>query len=150
MRKFLFFIVSLVFCACLGSCVMTASAQSGEEFVVESDVSMVVRVGTPYYNVDGMLVYYIYRGMYYYPFYSNGRYCFHRYVRPVPRHLRHRYVPVGVGNRHRNGHGGSFRPNGHRNGGSIGNRPPVGGHGVPNVGGSHRGAPRGGGFGGRR
>lgn len=142
MRRLIISIFVLAACISISSCVMTASAQTDGEYVVESDVSIVLNAGTPYYNVDGLLVYYIYRGMYYYPFYSNGRYYLHRYARPVPRHLRHHYAPVGKGHRPRVV--GGARPTHRGHGGSVGRTPSGRGH---NVAGSRAGR---GGFGGRR
>ena len=88
MKKIFLFIVGLVMSFSLTSCVTAAYAQLDDE----ADISVIVSNGTPYYNTDGLLMYYIYRDLYYYPYYYNNGWHFRHYARPLPpRH--HRPVP---------------------------------------------------------
>lgn len=86
MKKFISLILALMMCISLTSCVTTAYAQTDDEV---SDVNVVITYGTPYYNSNGLLLYYIYRDLYYYPYYHNNRWYFRHYARPLPpRHYR--------------------------------------------------------------
>jgi hypothetical protein len=86
MKKFISLILALMMCISLTSCVTTAYAQTDDEV---SDVNVVITYGTPYYNSNGLLLYYIYRDLYYYPYYYNNRWHFRHYTRPLPpRHYR--------------------------------------------------------------
>lgn len=55
----------------------------GTEYRTRSyvDFDVVVRYGTPYY-LDGALQYYIYNGLYYYPFYHNNYWYVRVYQKP--------------------------------------------------------------------
>lgn len=77
----------------LTSCITEAYAQV-DDIYDNVDIGLVVRYGTPYYNTDGLLMYYIYRNLYYYPYYHHNRYYLHRYRRPLPYYLKDRYRPV--------------------------------------------------------
>ena len=78
----------------LTSCVTAVHAQDDTYFDGEADVSVIVTYGTPYI-VNGMIEYYIYRGWYYYPYWINDSYYFHRYRRPLPpEHFHSWYRPI--------------------------------------------------------
>ena len=80
MKKIISFILGLVMCISLTSCVSTAYAQADDDV----DVNVVVTYGTPYYNESGLLLYYIFRDLYYYPYYYSNRWYFRHYTRPLP------------------------------------------------------------------
>lgn len=81
MKKVIIFILGLMMCISMSSCVTTAYAQTDDEMV---DVNVVVTYGTPYYNSDGLLLYYVFRDLYYYPYYYGNRWYFRHYSRPLP------------------------------------------------------------------
>lgn len=93
MKKIIGFLVALVMCITFTSCAVTAEAHV-DDMYDNVDISLVVTYGTPYYNADGLLLYYIYRDMFYYPYYYNHRYYLHRYSRPLPPSRLGRYKPV--------------------------------------------------------
>ena len=95
MKKIISILAALMMCFTLSSCVTTAQAQvDGVYYDDNIDVSLVVTYGTPYYNTEGLLLYYIYRDMFYYPYYHNNRYYLHRYSRPLPPPRARMYKPV--------------------------------------------------------
>jgi uncharacterized membrane protein YgcG len=126
MKKIFGFILVLAMGLSLTSCAVTAEAQTEDIYVSSNgvDVNVIVTYGTPYYNADGFLLYYIYRNYYYYPYFLNDRWYFRsysrplRYARPVPRdfyrhrppvnHRRHHDARPPRGNHH---HNGNVRPN---------------------------------------
>lgn len=81
MKKIISLFLGLMICFSLSSCVTTAYAQGENE---EVDVNVVVTYGTPYYNTDGLLLYYVFRDLFYYPYYYNNRWYFRHYSRPLP------------------------------------------------------------------
>lgn len=83
----------MLVCITMSSCVTSAQAQI-DTINDDVDVSMVITYGTPYYTVDGLLLYYIYKNMYYYPYYHRNRFYMHRYYRPLPRYNIGRYKPL--------------------------------------------------------
>jgi len=83
MRKLMTLLVGLTMAFSLTSCVTTVHAQDDSYFDGEVDASVVITYGTPFI-VDNMVEYYIYRGWYYYPYWVNDSYYFHRYRRPLP------------------------------------------------------------------
>ena len=93
MKKIISILAALMMCLTLSSCVATASAQI-DEMYDDVDISLVVTYGTPYYNTEGLLLYYIYRDMFYYPYYYHNRYYLHRYSRPLPPERMRMYKPV--------------------------------------------------------
>ena len=93
MKKIISILAALMMCFTLSSCVTTASAQI-DDIYDDVDISVVVTYGTPYYNTEGLLLYYIYRDMFYYPYYYHNRYYLHRYSRPLPPERMGRYKPV--------------------------------------------------------
>ena len=93
MKKIIGFLAALVMLFTLSSCVTTAQAHVDDVYD-DVDINLVVTYGVPYYDVDGLLMYYIYRNMYYYPYFYYNRYYLHRYYRPLPPSRMHRYRPV--------------------------------------------------------
>lgn len=95
-KNFLFVLAS--FSMLFTSCVTTMSAQDdiydNEPTIteVQNKVSMevVITYGTPYI-IDGLVQYYIYNNMYYYPYYYRNYLYYRAYARPLltyPRHWR--------------------------------------------------------------
>lgn len=81
----------------LSSCVVGTYATTQDDIYVETDVDVVksnvsfdviIQYGTPYYR-DGVLLYYLYRDIYYYPFYYNNYWYVRAYRRPFT-HFDHR------------------------------------------------------------
>ena len=107
MKKILVFLFGLTMLFGLTSCVTAVQAQDDTYIGSEVNSTVVITYGTPYI-VDGMIMYYVYKGLYYYPYWVNDMYCFHvyrhpivmdyyrRYYRPVPRdfYRHHRYDPT--------------------------------------------------------
>lgn len=91
MKKVFGFIIFLLMCLSFTSCAVVAEAQVDDVYVTSNgvDVDIVIRYGTPYYNAEGLLLYYIYRDLYYYPYYHGSRWYFRSYTRPI-----HYYRPV--------------------------------------------------------
>ena len=93
MKKLILILTAVIMSLSLTSCITEAYAQVDDAYD-NVDISLVVTYGTPYYNADGLLLYYMYRNLYYYPYYHYNRYYLHRYYRPIPLYLRDRYRPV--------------------------------------------------------
>jgi len=126
----------------LSSCDASLIAQYDEVYPIsDKDITLVVNYGTPYYSESGILLYYIYRNMYYYPYYYHNRPYYYRYHRPLPPHRGFR--PYHRPNTHFNP---NHRPNPHIGNPSIHHRP-NGGMNRPQM---HNGGGTRGGFGGRR
>ena len=53
-----------------------------------TSINIILEYGTPYY-LNGVLQYYIYRDLYYYPFYYNNYMYFRTFYRPLP--VNHHY-----------------------------------------------------------
>ena len=95
MKKIIGILVALMMCFTLSSCVTEVQAQSDDIYYDDNiDVRLVITYGTPYYNAEGLILYYVYHNMYYYPYFYNDRYYFHRYHSPLPRHRLGVYKPV--------------------------------------------------------
>ena len=120
MKKFLFGIVFAIGCMLLVSCVTTVSAQDDmygpTEAVVVNDnaqIELVITCGTPYI-IDGLVQYYIYNDLYYYPYYYRNHFywrmyrspllTYPRYWKPMPRVYWHKggkfYHPRNFDRRH--------------------------------------------------
>ena len=96
MRKLFLAIISLFMMLSLTSCVTTVSAQD-DMYVTERNVDfeIIIRDGTPYI-IDGLVYYYFYNGLYYYPYYYNNYFYYRVYTRPLIHYPRHwRPVPRG-------------------------------------------------------
>lgn len=117
--------ISLMTLGSLSSCETTyASTITYDDMYYENDyasIDIILTYGTPYY-LDGVLQYYIYRNLYYYPFYYNDIMYFRSFYRPLP--PRHHYVfgrphrgDVGFGHHrgHRPPHNGNHGRPGHGN-----------------------------------
>ena len=94
MKKIIGILTALMMCFTLSSCVTAAQAQVDGVYDDDVDIGVVVTSGTPYYNTEGLLLYYIYRDMFYYPYYYHNRYYLHRYHRPLPPQRMRMYKPV--------------------------------------------------------
>ena len=112
MKKIISFLIGLTLCLLLNSC-MTAQAQVDDAYDVtyghEVNFTLVISNGIPYYNADGLLLYYLYDGWYYYPYYYNSMYYFHRYRKPLLHYQYHRYYKPLPRDFHKHG---NIRPNG--------------------------------------
>ena len=117
MKKIIGILAALMMCFTLSSCVTPAQAQIDGVYDGVS-VDVVIGYGTPIYNAEGLLMYYIYRDLYYYPYIHNNRYYFHRYTRPLPPHRHHHVAPPRSG-----GHVTPHRPPHHTTRPNIGSRP---------------------------
>ena len=83
MKKLLFTLILSVVMISIQSCTTTYAAvydQYDEEYVISdnADVNIIITYGTPYYY-EGKLWYYLYNGLYYYPFHYNGYWYFRPY-----------------------------------------------------------------------
>lgn len=95
--KLLTFLVCLMIIFSLNSCVVSSYATTQDDIYTETEVDvvrsnvsfdMIIQYGTPYYR-DGALLYYLYRDIYYYPFYYNNYWYVRAYRRPFT-HFDHR------------------------------------------------------------
>ena len=76
MKKIFYTLCLMMICMTFSSCVVTETYASDDYQVgvtesvseAETDISIVIRLGTPYYY-NGSLIYYLYKGWYYYPYY---------------------------------------------------------------------------------
>jgi len=136
MKKIIGILAALMMCFTLSSCVTPAQAQIDGVYDGVS-VDVVIGYGTPIYNAEGLLMYYIYRDLYYYPYIYNNRYYFHRYYRPLPPD-RYRPVPRDFYRHYQphHGHGGHYAPH-HGHGGHYAPHHGHGGHYAPH----HHGSP---------
>lgn len=96
-RKLLTFLVCLMMIFSLNSCVVSGYATTQDDIYTETEVDVVrsnvsfdviIQYGTPYYR-DEVLLYYLYRDIYYYPFYYNNYWYVRAYRRPFT-HFDHR------------------------------------------------------------
>lgn len=89
MKKLLFALVMMISCLSMTSCVTTVEAQddmySTTTVIDVNDIEMAITYGTPYI-VDGVVYYYLYNNLYYYPFYTRGYWYYHVYRRPLLRY----------------------------------------------------------------
>lgn len=90
MKKICLFIIGLMMMFSLSSCETYTYATTQDDIYVEADVDVVrsnvsfdviIRYGTPYY-MDGVILYYLYKDIYYYPFYYNNYWYVRAYRRP--------------------------------------------------------------------
>jgi len=102
MKKFLFAIISVFMLLSTTSCVTSVYAQDDEMYTYEEpvvrtnvDIEIVIINGTPFI-IDGLVQYYLYNGLYYYPYYYNNYFYYRVYARPLIHYPRHwRPVPRG-------------------------------------------------------
>jgi hypothetical protein len=98
MKKTIFtFIFAIMVLFALNSCGVYTYATTQDDLYTEAyadvvrsdvDVNLVINYGTPYYY-DGALLYYLYNGLYYYPFYYDNYWYMRAYRRPF-NHLYYR------------------------------------------------------------
>ena len=90
MKKFFIFLIGLMMMFSLNSCETYTYATTQDDIYVEADVDVVrsnasfdvvIRHGVPYY-MDGVILYYLYKDIYYYPFYYNNYWYVRAYRRP--------------------------------------------------------------------
>lgn len=90
MKKFYIFLIGLMMMFSLNSCETYTYATTQDDIYVEAEVDVVrsnvsfdviIQYGTPFYR-DGVLLYYLYRDIYYYPFYYNNYWYVRAYRRP--------------------------------------------------------------------
>ena len=124
-------VIGIVTMLSLNSCAVSAYSQepvSAYDYEYSynggnSDISVVIRYGTPYY-FENTILYYLYNGWYYYPYYYGGHYYYYRYRTPFPVRPGYRFAPrhherpyargrFGQGPRHNAGpgHHGNHTPN---------------------------------------
>ena len=150
MKKFLFFIIGVLMSLSLTSCVAAYGAV--DSTTGDVDYEIVITNGQPYYY-NGAIVYYLYNGWYYYPYWYDNRPYLRPYHRPfayghrLPP-MRPRHGDIGRGHHHHPGTG-AHHPRPHRPGGVGWHRPHnpgvgSGGHRPhnPGVGGSRPHSPR--------
>jgi hypothetical protein len=101
MKSFYVFLISILSIVSLTSCATAAYAQGdGDEVyatsaVVEVDPNIVITYGMPILDEGSLVLYYVYRGIYYYPYWFNNGYYFHAYRHRLPiNHYRKWYKPV--------------------------------------------------------
>lgn len=88
MKKLLFALLMMMSCLSMTSCVTTVEAQDdiySSAVIDVDDIEMAITYGTPYI-IDGMVHYYLYNNLYYYPFYTRGYWYYHVYRRPLLRY----------------------------------------------------------------
>jgi hypothetical protein len=90
MKKLFIFLIGLMIMFSLNSCDTYNYATTQDDIYVETEVDVVrsnvsfdviIQYGTPYYR-DNVLLYYLYRDIYYYPFYYNNYWYVRAYRRP--------------------------------------------------------------------
>jgi hypothetical protein len=144
MKKLFIFLVSIGMALLLTSCVSTAYAQTDEVYTTSDsnvNVDVVISYGVPVYDEAGFVLYYLYKGWYYYPYWITDRYYFHiyrhplgmdyyrRWYRPVPRDFHRHFHYDRVPRAHKPHHSGRIHHDGGRmrpHNGNIHNRPSVG------------------------
>ena len=89
-RKLFICLIALLMMFSINSCETYTYVTTQDDIYVETEVDVVrsdvsfdiiIRYGTPYY-MDGVLLYYLYRDIYYYPFYYNNYWYVRAYRRP--------------------------------------------------------------------
>ena len=95
MKKIISILATLIMCLTLSSCLATTAMQHESGYYDNDvDVNVLISYGVPHYNSNGMLMYFVYRDMYYYPYYSGGVYSFHRFTRILPMDRLGTYRPI--------------------------------------------------------
>ena len=144
MKKLFIFLVSIGMALSLTSCASTAYAQTDEVYTTSYsnvNVDVVISYGVPVYDEADFVLYYLYKGWYYYPYWITDRYYFHiyrhplgmdyyrRWYRPVPRDFHRHFHYDRVPRAHKPHHSGRIHHDGGRMrpyNGNIHNRPSVG------------------------
>jgi len=87
MKKIIGLFFSLMMCLSFTSCIVPAEAQVYEGYTSDGvDVNLVINYGTRYCSSDGLLLYYFFNGLYYYPVYSSNGWYFRTYPKPINRY----------------------------------------------------------------
>lgn len=90
MKKLYIFLIGLMMMFSLSSCETYTYTTTQDDIYVEAEADVVrsnvsfdviIQYGTPFYR-DGVLLYYLYRDIYYYPFYYNNYWYVRAYRRP--------------------------------------------------------------------
>lgn len=152
MKKFITLLMAIAVALLTTSCVTSVCAQTDDLYESNVDFNVVITYGTPYYNTEGLLLYYIYRNMYYYPYYYGERWYFRPYYyprpfgycKPLPRDF-YRHRPI-----HHYSHYSHRITTNHREHWYHGNRSTTTNRWRPNSNFSHRSSTRSGHFGSRR
>jgi len=118
MRKVFLAIIFAFTLLATTSCVTTGYAQENaygyEQSTVRTniDIEIVIRYGTPFL-MNGLVHYYLYNGLYYYPYYFNNHFYYNVYNRPLLHYPRYwRPLPKGYwfrGNKYDNHHFNKMR-----------------------------------------
>jgi len=96
-RKLMTYLLALMMLFTISSCEVYSYATTQDDIYIENEVDVVrsnisfdviIQYGIPYYR-DGALLYYLYRDIYYYPFYYNNYWYVRAYRRPFT-HFDHR------------------------------------------------------------
>lgn len=98
--------------ASLTSCSTYVSAgelYDNEVYVEDDNVTVIIKCGTPVYY-EGHLHYYIYNGLYWYPFWYENHWYFRSYTRIYPWGYDFHFRPCRSDYRFRPGHHGFHRP----------------------------------------
>lgn len=74
--------IMLISIITFSSCI-TAAYADDDTYGYSYDYNVIITNGTPFI-VNGLIAYYLYDNMYYYPYYRNGIYHFYRYDRTLP------------------------------------------------------------------
>lgn len=103
MKNFIKLLAIAAMCLCLTSCVATVQAETDGVYSTydgDIDIRLVMTYGVPYYSSDNVLLWYLYRNVYYTPRYFNGRvYAFDRH-RNRPHFPEYRTARPGRPNHH--------------------------------------------------
>ncbi len=93
MKKICIILIALVFGFMLQACSVTNYPTTQDDIYTEvsidevditgMDMNVVIRYGRPHYY-SGSILYYLYDGIYYYPYYYNNYWYFRAYRRPFP------------------------------------------------------------------
>ena len=98
MKNFIKLLTIAAMCFCMTSCVATVQAETDGVYATydgDIDIRLVTTYGVPYYSADNVLLWYLYRNVYYTPRYFNGRvYAFDRH-RTRPHFPKYRTVRPG-------------------------------------------------------
>ena len=122
--------ISLITLNSLSSCETTYAATTDDMYMTSYyddgvTVNIIMEYGTPYY-INGVLQYYLYRNLYYYPYYYNNVMYFRSFYRPLP--PRHHY---NFGRPHRGDlRFGHYRPEHRHNPGYSNHKPNINNHNV--------------------
>lgn len=111
--KYVSLIICLISCLFFSSC-SDLTIQAGTQVNPYTyDYYTIVKNGIPYHE-NGRIIYYYYRGLYYYPYMANN----HWYLYPYRNQYLHHYHPVPHDNRyhyHSNSYAPYYRPGNNHN-----------------------------------